>query len=72
MCSLAALIALSCTNIPATQPIPGESGLLEDFEVQGDLSAGSPVKVKDLPLFITVSKVNYMFILLPSRLFCHY
>lgn len=57
MCSLATLVALSCTSIPATQAIPGESGLLEDFEVQGDMSTGTPVVADAVPLFITVAKV---------------
>ena len=59
-CSVAAQAALACTVIPATQPIPGESGLLEDFEVVGDLSLGSSVRADDVPLCIAISKVSHV------------
>jgi exosome complex RNA-binding protein Rrp42 (RNase PH superfamily) len=58
MCSVAACVALGCTTIPATEPIPGESGQLEDFNVSGDVSDGSPVDVSAFPLAVTLAKVT--------------
>ena len=58
-CSLAAQVALECTRIARTEAIPGESGLLEDFEVVGDLAESTPLETKAVPIFVTVAKVRY-------------
>jgi hypothetical protein len=50
-------VALGCTTVPATQPIPGESGLLEDFDVLGDISQGCAVTTSGTPICITIAKV---------------
>lgn len=57
-CSIAAQVALQCTRIPRTEAIPGESGLLEDFEVIGDLAESSLVQAQGVPVFVTVAKVR--------------
>lgn len=62
-CSLAALVALECTRIPRTEAIPGESGLLEDFDVLGDLAESSLVEVRSVPVFVTVAKVGEALVL---------
>jgi hypothetical protein len=54
---MAAYIALGCTVIPATEPIPGETGLLEDFDVVGDIAQGAPVQMGAFPLVVTLAKV---------------
>lgn len=63
-CSLAALVALSCTRVPRTELISADSGLLEDFEVCGDTSIGTALDASRIPISITISKVTY-----GSRLF---
>lgn len=57
-CSLAAQVALACTRIPRTEAITGESGLLEDFEVIGDLAESTAVQTDAVPIFVTVAKVR--------------
>mmetsp|Transcript_14095 Transcript_14095/g.24826 ORF Transcript_14095/g.24826 Transcript_14095/m.24826 type:complete len:304 (-) Transcript_14095:65-976(-) len=57
-CSIAAQVALQCTRIPRTEAIPGESGLLEDFEVIGDLAESTFVQAQGVPVFVTVAKVG--------------
>mmetsp|Transcript_99340 Transcript_99340/g.195130 ORF Transcript_99340/g.195130 Transcript_99340/m.195130 type:complete len:304 (-) Transcript_99340:12-923(-) len=57
-CSMAAYVALSCCTIPATESIPGESGLMEDFEVSGDISQGTHVAVDRFPIILTLCKVG--------------
>ena len=57
-CSLAALVALSCTRVPRTELISADSGLLEDFEVCGDTSVGIALDASRLPISITISKVR--------------
>lgn len=57
-CSLAAQVALECTRIPRTEAIPGESGLLEDFEVIGDIAESTLVETKAVPIFVTIAKVS--------------
>ncbi len=57
---MAAYTAFDSTVVPATRPIPGESGLLEDFDVDGDLSEGSQVSLENFPMMITLSKVSSM------------
>jgi len=59
-CSIAAQVALQCTRIPRTEAIPGESGLLEDFEVIGDLAESTFVQAQAVPLFVTVAKVRHL------------
>jgi len=56
-CSLAALVALSCTLVPRTELISADSGLLEDFEVCGDSSMGTALDASRLPICVTISKV---------------
>lgn len=58
-CSIAAQVALQCTRIPRTEAIPGESGLLEDFEVIGDLAESTLVQAQGVPVFVTVAKVRH-------------
>lgn len=57
-CSIAAQVALQCTRIPRTEAIPGESGLLENFEVIGDLAESTFVQAQAVPIFVTVAKVG--------------
>ena len=57
-CSLAVLVALSCTRIPRTELVSAASGLLEDFDVCGDASSGTALEVSRLPICVTIAKVR--------------
>lgn len=57
-CSIASFLALSCAKVPLVETSIGESGLMEDFEVLGDLSEGTILPSAGIPIFITVVKVG--------------
>jgi hypothetical protein len=57
-CSAAAFLALGCTRVPRTELVAGETGLLEDFDVLGDLALAKPISIQSVPISITVAKVG--------------
>ncbi|KAJ1439625.1 ribosomal protein S5 domain 2-type protein [Ochromonadaceae sp. CCMP2298] len=57
-CSAAAFLALGCTRVPRTELVAGETGLLEDFDVLGDLALAKPISTQSVPISITVAKVG--------------
>jgi exosome complex RNA-binding protein Rrp42 (RNase PH superfamily) len=56
-CSIATYVALNCTKIPKVDIFLGESGLPEDFEVNGDLGESTSLNAKELPICVSSSKV---------------
>jgi exosome complex RNA-binding protein Rrp42 (RNase PH superfamily) len=58
-CSAAAFLALGCTRVPSTELVAGETGLLEDFDVIGDLALSKPISTQTVPISITVAKVEH-------------
>lgn len=58
ICSIAALLALNCTKEPKVELYPGESGEMEDFDISGDISEGLPVDTTNVPICITVLKID--------------
>ena len=63
VCAIAAYIALLSSRIPKIDTVIGESGRPDDFQVCGDLSAAVPLKVKDIPLCITVVKIGNVLVM---------
>lgn len=59
-CSMAVFMALNCTRLPKTEPIVGDSGELEDFDVVGSLSEGTTLDTSRVPICVTVAKVGYL------------
>lgn len=51
------MLALNCAKIPKINIFIGESGLPEDFEVNGDLGEARNLNAKDIPICISSSKV---------------
>lgn len=62
-CSIAALVALTCTKIPQTELSLGESGEPEDFELVGDLASANLLDVSKIPVIVTVNKVGSALVL---------
>lgn len=56
-CSIATYVALNSTKIPKVDVFLGESGMPEDFEVNGDLGESTLLKAKELPICVSSSKV---------------
>mmetsp|Transcript_7866 Transcript_7866/g.13031 ORF Transcript_7866/g.13031 Transcript_7866/m.13031 type:complete len:304 (+) Transcript_7866:47-958(+) len=57
-CSLSILVALRGATIPRTEPLVGESGLIDDFEIIGDLGEGICVDAASVPCYVSISKVG--------------
>lgn len=65
-CSIASFVALHCTKIPKVELSMGEYDKFEDFEISGDLADAVPLKVGNLPITVTLSKIGDAMILDPS------
>ena len=62
-CSIAAFVGLSCTRIPKTELIVGDTGEMEDFDVIGSLSEGHDLIASNVPICIAVAKIGDAFVM---------
>eukprot|EP01038_Epipyxis_sp_PR26KG_P005484 gene5484-7593_t len=60
--SIASLVALDCLKVPKVELSVGESGTMEDFSISGDLSHSSRLKVNNVPVCVTLSKIGSSFV----------
>jgi exosome complex component RRP42 len=61
-CSMAVYAALQTTKIPRLELLTGPSGVPNDFEVVGDVSAALDFPAEQVPLCITLAKIGNVFI----------
>ena len=58
ICSIASYVALKSTIVPKTELILGGSGSAEDFQICGDIASALPLKIQNIPICITVVKIE--------------
>jgi len=51
---------MNCTKIPKVNLSLGESGIMEDFDVVGDLFECRKIDCSKLPIIISIIKVYYL------------
>ncbi len=63
ICSIASYVALKCTRVPKVELILGGTGAAEDFQICSDTASAVPLKIRDMPICITVVKMGSQFVL---------